>query len=225
MRRTLEAVLQLPVVQSRLPAPDGGAGQLLARQSGAAGNGKGRASAGARQPAGGDFAAAIAEIQSGLSEDLALWSRIFSWAFVHALGKIDDAVDYDEQSRSWIDEWLLGRLIAGALQEVGLDQAAAARAVVIIKRLTSYQHWFAAQDVEGTYQLLEALLRDREMQQLLGVNRYQGVLWVVVAAAARGGRGQRRTRSYGGRESRNDRRMLRHNQISARGRGTGALPG
>ncbi len=44
-------------------------------------------------------------------------------------------------------------------------------------RPSDHQHWFAAQDVEGTYQLLEALLRDREMQQLLGVNRYQGVLW------------------------------------------------
>src|SRR5262245_12239967 len=98
-------------------------------------------------------------------------------AFVHALGKLGDAADYDEQSRSWIDEWLFGRMIARALEEVGLDEVAAARAVVIIKRLTSHQHWFAVQGDAGAHQTLEALLRDSEMQQLLGVNRYQGILW------------------------------------------------
>jgi hypothetical protein len=123
------------------------------------------------------FDAAITEIQTGLDGELPIWSRIFSWAFVHALGKLVDAVDYDEQSRSWIDEWLLGRMIARALQEVGLDEAAATRAVVIVKRLTSYQHWFAVQGGAGARKTLEALLGDSEMQQLLGVNRYQGVLW------------------------------------------------
>jgi hypothetical protein len=117
------------------------------------------------------------EIQTGLGDDLPIWSRVFGWAFVHALGKLEDMADYDEQSRSWIDEWLLGRIIARALQEVGLDETAAARAVVIIKRLTSHQHWFAAQDTAGAHETLEALLRDSEMQQLLGINRYQGVLW------------------------------------------------
>jgi glycosidase len=124
-----------------------------------------------------DYSAAIMEIQTGLGDDLPIWSRVFGWAFVHALGKLEDMADYDEQSRSWIDEWLLGRIIARALQEVGLDETAAARAVVIIKRLTSHQHWFAAQDTAGAHETLEALLRDSEMQQLLGINRYQGVLW------------------------------------------------
>jgi len=124
-----------------------------------------------------DYEAAIKEVRAGLTDDLVLWSRLFSWAFVHALGKISGAADFDEQSRSWMDEWLLGRIIAGALGDVGLDEAAAARAVTIIKRLTSHQRWFEAQGIEGTYQVLEALLSDSELQQLLGVNRYQGVLW------------------------------------------------
>jgi hypothetical protein len=212
VRRTLEAVLQLPVLQLRFPvngmdtsAPlDGAEDEDAAAEQTAKGEQVAELPDSTEAPAApdgeetaeaeiDDYAAAVAAIQAGLTDDaltssstlspgagqaLALWSRIFGWTFVHALGKLGDAADYDEQSRSWIDEWLLGRMIAGALQEVGLDEAAAARAVVIIKRLTSHQHWFAAQGSEGGYETLEALLRDSEMQQLLGVNRYQGVLWL-----------------------------------------------
>ncbi len=123
------------------------------------------------------YAAAVRALQADLANDLALWSRIFSWAFVHALGKLDDPADYDERSRSRIDEWLLGRLIAGALRDAGMDEADAGRAVVIIKRLTSQQHWYVGQGATAGGGLLEGLLSDSEMQQLLGVNRYQGVLW------------------------------------------------
>jgi len=215
IRRTLEAVLQLPVAETHfggphLPAPAPvatGEEEQDSKPPDAAGKieqdaplpGVGevqgvRASPAdavgdaATQPEAADFHAALKAILTNLTDDLstdpassgqalALWSRIFGWTFVHALGKIGDAADYDEQSRSWIDEWLLGRIIASALQEVGLDETAAARAVVIIKRLTSHQHWFEIQDGAGAYETLEALLRDSEMQQLLGVNRYQGVLW------------------------------------------------
>jgi glycosidase len=195
VRRTLEAVLQLPVLRQRFGADL--ADESTARNSKtddvqtmptAAPGSSAQTSDVAQPHAESDddtpveatvdpFDAAIIEIQAGLTEGLPIWSRVFSWAFVHALGKLVDAADYDEQSRSWIDEWLLGRMIVRALQELGMDEAAAARAVVIVKRLTSYQHWFTTQGSAGAHQTLEALLRDSEMQQLLGVNRYQGVLW------------------------------------------------
>ena len=196
VRSALEAVLQLPVLQHRFLADVADASPPAAvqadtkaepaaapahRQATGLSDGA-QPPAKAGEPAAGpleidDYSAAVREIQESLDDELAIWSRVFGWAFVHALGKLGDTVDYDEQSRSWIDEWLLGRMIARALQEVGLDEAAAARAVVIIKRLTSHQHWFVDQGSAGAYETLEALLRDSEMQQLLGVNRYQGVLW------------------------------------------------
>lgn len=123
------------------------------------------------------YAAAIREAQAGLDDNLMRWGGIFGWVFVHALGKIGAEADADERSRSWIDEWLLGRIVAGTLRDLGLDEGPAARAVTIVKRLTSHQRWFETPDAEGAYQVLEELLRDREVQQLLRVNRYQGILW------------------------------------------------
>jgi hypothetical protein len=34
---------------------------------------------------------------------------LFSWLFVHALGKVVNQKDFSELSRSWIDEWRLGK--------------------------------------------------------------------------------------------------------------------
>jgi hypothetical protein len=120
---------------------------------------------------------AIAEVQAGLTANDGIWSCLFGWAFIHALGKITASADFAEQSRSWMDEWLLGRIVAGTLRELGDDEQQAALSVMVIKRMTSHQSWFATPELEYAYQLLEALLSDTEVQQLLRVNRYQDVLW------------------------------------------------
>jgi glycosidase len=121
--------------------------------------------------------AAIAEVQAGLAGNTGSWGCLFGWAFTHALGKITGGVDFAEQSRSWMDEWLLGRIIAGTLRELGDDEQQAGVSVMVIKRMTSHQSWFETPELEHAYQLLEALLSDTEVQQLLRVNRYQDVLW------------------------------------------------
>lgn len=182
-RRALEAVLRLPA-RFAVPAAETATAEVGAVETVEA---EAEAVEAAEAEVGADTAEAVEaaadkgtttatlSLGAGLTDDLTLWSRIFAWALVHALGQLDTPTDYDEQSRSRIDEWLLGRLLASALREVGLDDEAAQRAVVIIKRLTSQQHWFLGQDTSG--QLLTTLLGDSEMQQLLGVNRFQGVLW------------------------------------------------
>ena len=121
--------------------------------------------------------AAVAEVQAGLADDASIWGSLFGWAFIHALGKITGGVDFAEQSRSWMDEWLLGRIVAGTLRELGNDEQRAALSVMVIKHITSHQSWFETPELGHAYQLLEALLSDTEVQQLLRVNRYQDVLW------------------------------------------------
>jgi hypothetical protein len=73
-----------------------------------------------------------------------------------------------------MDEWQLGNLTAGALQDLGLDEAAAWQAVAIIKLVTGRGSLCAA---SGPYPALSSLLQDGDVQRFLGVNRYQGVLW------------------------------------------------
>jgi hypothetical protein len=121
--------------------------------------------------------AAIAEVQAGLADNPGSWDCLFGWAFIHALGKVTGSADFAEQSRSWVDEWLLGRIVAGTLRELGDDEQQAAVSVMVIKRMTSHQSWFETPELEHAYQLVEALLSDAEVQQLLRVNRYQDVLW------------------------------------------------
>jgi hypothetical protein len=121
--------------------------------------------------------AAIAEVQAGLADTAGIWNCLFGWAFIHALGKVTAGTDFAEQSRSWMDEWLLGRIVAGTLRELGDDEQQAALAVTVIKQLTSYQSWFEAPELDHAYQLVETLFSDAEVQLLLRVNRYQDVLW------------------------------------------------
>jgi hypothetical protein len=109
----------------------------------------------------------------------AVWGPLLSWLFTSRLGKITGEEEYAEQSRSWIDEWLLGKIIARTLGEMGLDEGAAARCVSLVRILTSQQAWFDP-DLpadEQAYLALEAWLKDDEVQHFIKVNRHEGVLW------------------------------------------------
>jgi hypothetical protein len=116
-----------------------------------------------------------------LGNEKAAWATAFGWHFVHKLGKVADARDYADLSRGWIDEWLLGRILGRAIQDTGVDSATAERAVGLIKLLTSNQRWFEFKAPQPAKRLafaaLSRLLRDSEVQQFIGVNRHQGVLW------------------------------------------------
>jgi hypothetical protein len=151
MRRQLAAILQLPALAGRFP---------WAEVEGAA--------------------AAPEYLAANLSGDPFLWGALLGWAFVHSLGKLAGEEGFAGQSRSWVDEWLLAKVTAGALRDLGLDEAAAWRAMGQIKLFTSHQCWFATDVPDAqtrAHHVLAALLQDDEVQQFLQVNRYQGVLW------------------------------------------------
>jgi hypothetical protein len=99
---------------------------------------------------------------------------LLSWLFVHALGKVVDQKDFPELSRTWIDEWRLGKTIVGVLRELGLDDTASRGSITLIKLLTSHQRWF---EEKSAYRVLESLLKDSEVQQFLEINRYNDILW------------------------------------------------
>jgi hypothetical protein len=119
-------------------------------------------------------------LRAGLGDDPAAWGTFLGWLFTHALGKVMDGVDFEQVSRSWIDEWLLGKIIAGALQDLGLDEGAAWYAVEMIKVLNSHQRWFQIRAPVGqqAHGVLESWMKDDDVRRILQVNRYQGVLWL-----------------------------------------------
>ena len=157
VQQRLAAVLQLPVLDSRFPQLASWPDRLD-----------------------------IQHPLSNLDDDPFVWGSLFGWLFVHPLGQIVDQPDDILRSRSWIDEWVLGKIIAGVLvQAFGMSEAIAWQAVTVIKILTTHQGWYrdadrtdaTGADKQLPSGLLKSLLEDGDVQQFLRVNRYKGTLW------------------------------------------------
>jgi hypothetical protein len=119
------------------------------------------------------------DIEKKLAEGISTWGILWSWLFVHALGKVVIEKDSAERSYSWIDEWRLGKTIARVLMDLGHEEAAAVRWVIMIKLSTRHQHWFELPtSVQNQpHHILESLLKDHEVNQFLKVNRFNDILW------------------------------------------------
>jgi len=122
---------------------------------------------------------ALKLLEKQISDVPFTWCILFSWIFVRDLGKILSEQDFEAQSRSWVDEWLLGKIISSVFTDLDFDEQKSWYAVSLIKILTSHQNWFEVNGSEKgrTYRTLKKLLEDQEIQQFIGINRYQDVLW------------------------------------------------
>jgi hypothetical protein len=118
-------------------------------------------------------------VHAHLDDERSTWGCLFGWLFTHELGEVVSEDGYAQLSRTWMDEWLLSKLVASALQDLGLDEPSAWQAVAVTKILISHQGWFdkPAPKKARAYQTLISWLRDGEVQQFVQVNRYRGVLW------------------------------------------------
>ena len=115
-----------------------------------------------------------------LGDDPARWGVLLGWAATHVLGKVTGAADAAAQSREWIDAWLLGKITARALVEMGASEDAAWQAILPIRLLAAEDHWYAfADEAQGApaHALLARLLQDDDARRLLGINRYQQIEW------------------------------------------------
>jgi hypothetical protein len=150
VRRKLEAILYLPIITSRFPR---------------------------LQPKG--VKAAAEYLHKKLTDSTYTWVTLFSWLFVHALGKVVSQTGFVEQSRIWIDEWRLGKTIVSVLGDLGLEEEAAWRSLTLVKLLTDHQRWFDVKPSgqKRAYAILESLLKDGEVHKFLQVNRYNDILW------------------------------------------------
>jgi hypothetical protein len=150
IRRKLEAILYLPVITSRYPR---------------------------LQPKG--VQAAAEYLHKKLTDSTTTWATLFGWLFVHALGRVVNQRDFAGQSRTWIDEWRLGKTILSVLRDLGLEETAAWGSLTVIKWLTGHQRWFESKPSSGeqTYGILELLLKDSDVQQFLQVNQCNDIWW------------------------------------------------
>ena len=150
IRHKLEAILYLPIVTSRYPR---------------------------LQPIG--VKAAAEYLNNQLTDSIYIWATLFSWLFVHALGKTVNPGDFAKQSRTWIDEWGLGKTIFSVLGDLGLEEATAWRVVALVKLLTRHQRWFQVKplDRDQAHAILESLFKDSEAHRFLQVNQHNNTWW------------------------------------------------
>ncbi len=107
------------------------------------------------------------------------WSTFLGWLFLHRLGAVVLPEGYEELSRSWVDEWRLGTILASVMKELGADRETASRAVDLVKILIGHQDRFAGlgKNEFTPHATVQGLLGDHEVHDFLQVNRYGGTLW------------------------------------------------
>lgn len=146
---------------------------------------------------------AQAVLDKTLGNDEVAWTMALAWTVTHALGKVTEGDPenlgstekgqgrkgekaksngrkFAAMSRSWIDEWLLGKIVANTIQNLGADQQTSWRAVPLFKLLVAQQEqWFviSSENAGRAFATLQVWLKDAEAQQYLGINRFNGVLW------------------------------------------------
>jgi len=120
------------------------------------------------------FAEMSAALQNG---SLPRWTPLVAWIFIRDLGRLSNTKAPEGVTRSWIDEWQLGKCIEDAARGLGLDPAAAGRAVTILRLLTDLQGWYKKMGRQTVRQYFTTLLDDEEIRRFLQVNRYKDILW------------------------------------------------
>lgn len=116
--------------------------------------------------------------------DTYTWCVLLGWLVTSSVGKMVSTQGYEEISRSWIDEWMLNKILVSTMGNLGLDERSNWRAISLIKLLTTHHNWWKIIDPnlkkhnkKAAYELLTTLLSDSDAQVYLGMNRYQEVLW------------------------------------------------
>lgn len=113
---------------------------------------------------------AVASLADSIGEDSASVAGLYAWLIVQSLGT-------PAESRGWIDEWRLSRVITGLLREMGANDARANQLMNAIKLATTQRNQFAPAYDEEAAELLETLLGDTDTQALMRVNYFKNLLW------------------------------------------------
>ncbi len=108
------------------------------------------------------------------------WGILFSWLFIHQLGRVTSEENYEVQSRSWFDEWRLSKYIKNTLRELSINEEEKTMEVgSIIKLIVSLHNWSNSMEYreKNFYAIFQSFFGDPEIQLYLKVNRYHNLLW------------------------------------------------
>jgi glycosidase len=101
---------------------------------------------------------------------------ILGWLMTSNLGRLVNSPKTTMISRSWIDEFMMGKIIAQVGACKGLDETAQWESVSLMKLLVAHPMEFNL-PVGSPIQIFNSLFSDYDAQTYLQINRYQDVLY------------------------------------------------
>jgi len=122
------------------------------------------------------YQSALKYMDDGLKAD-APWLALFAWSFIHQLGKLSKAEEFEFQSLSWLAEWQFSKQLHETFRSLGQDEASANRLISTIRLLIDQQRWYGRLGRLPLKEVLSHWLADEEVVRYMGVNRYKDVLW------------------------------------------------
>ncbi|MCF7805568.1 MAG: alpha-amylase [Candidatus Marinimicrobia bacterium] len=126
-----------------------------------------------------EAAADIERVLTRLEENPDAPTTLLAWALLSRIGGLVAETDIPGRSRTWIDEYLLGQLLADLFRQLEIPADRIDKLVRTVKMLTVAQDWYDTEDGERAeaYRIMESLLKLEDVRYYLGLNRHQNTLW------------------------------------------------
>jgi hypothetical protein len=101
---------------------------------------------------------------------------LYLWLLIHRLGELHDKNYTAMISLSWLDEFLLAKIIHQSFEKLNIDEYASYRQLLLIRSVIIHPDWLDM-SAENPAAAFEALLQNPESGKYLQVNRYQDHLY------------------------------------------------
>jgi len=105
------------------------------------------------------------------------WLLLYSWLFLHNLGCLVGADDFEAVTASWISEWLFGRVLQETARDMGIPEAQANDLSSTLRILIDQQRWYEVAGKKAPAELLQIWLGNSDIQRYLRIHRFEEVSW------------------------------------------------
>lgn len=118
-------------------------------------------------------------ISSVLPKENFKLALLFSWVYVHCIGKIKDENDFELISRSWLDEFQLINYIQKTIKAIADADHDLQKLMTLLKSSITLQNIFVFKDLKKDEVIshIKLIFSDSDTRRFLEVNRYQEKLW------------------------------------------------
>jgi hypothetical protein len=103
-------------------------------------------------------------------------SLLAIWLSVSKIGQLQDENYTSIISLSWLDEFLLSKLIEQSLQHEGYDEYSSSRLILLIKILILIPNWLEEYN-NNPGSAIQSLFQYQEIQKYIMINKYQDILY------------------------------------------------